>query len=201
MRSALKFSAELKTKKKGKKSMFFGIALLVIGALIIIQHTLGINIPIIRVLFGAFLVYLGIKIVFGSFGVHIGGRGHWSNLSTENETIFSNRDFQIKSENDGKLHTDYSNVFGSSNLDTTQFSLSELEKVIVVNNVFGQTRIKTDPKIPISVQSAVAFGSIIIRGNHLGAFGSQNFRTEGFRENETHLKLQLNSVFGEIIVE
>jgi predicted membrane protein len=178
--------------------MFWGIMLFAIGTLIIIQQIFNIDLPIIRILFGVFVMYLGAKLIFGSFGISISGFNNSSKV-TDSSVLFAEADFKSKSENNG-LNKKYSTVFGQANLDLSELNDTDLKEEIKIENVFGKTYIKTKSGIPISADVSVAFGSVKVRDQKLNAFGEMNFRSPNFNESQPYLKLKIECAFGEVIV-
>ena len=183
---------------QGKKSMFWSLFFIALGIMLFLQHSFNVNLPILRVCFGLFLIYLGARVIFGSFGIEINGRGVKS-ISTSTEFVFSSGDFKL---NDGNIvNKNFSTVFGNSQLDLTDMSKLTNDDVIKIDNVFGKTKIKTASDVELSVKSNVAFGSIKVRGQKLGSFGDIDYKTPNFNSGLKKLNLQIDSVFGEVEVE
>jgi predicted membrane protein len=178
--------------------MFWGILLLSLGALIIIQQIFNIDLPIIRILFGIFIMYLGAKLIFGSFDISINGFSSNSKI-TDSTVLFAETNFKSKT-NENNLNKKYSTVFGQANLDLSELNESDLKEEIKIENVFGKTYIKTNSNTPVSADISVAFGSVKIRDQKLNAFGSMRFNSPNFNENQPYLKLKIECAFGEVIV-
>lgn len=180
--------------------MFWGILLLVVGLLIIIQHVFNINLPIIKILVGVFLIYLGLKMIFGSFGVKISGFGD-ARITTDTEVVFSESEFKINKTETGELNTKFTTAFGNSKLDLINIDPKELKQPIQITNAFGRTTIKTNPEHAILAKISVGFGSVKIRGQKLGALGDIEYKSDNFAENPNVLRLEIENAFGDILVE
>lgn len=182
----------------GKKSMFWGIALVTIGLILLIQSIFKIDLPIFRILIGVGIVYLGVKMVFGSFGIEIRG-AKLEKVATATSVIFTDAD--LKSKSDDKVNRDFQTVFGNSRLDLSSLSENELAEKIEVSTVFGKTQIVTPENLPLLVETNTAFGSVNVRGDKTSAIGNGVFRTQGFHSDKPYLKIEANSVFGEVEIQ
>lgn len=182
------------------RKMFWGILLLSLGVLIIIQQIFHIDLPIIRILFGVLLVYLGIKIIFGSFGLSFNVFQYEPKI-TDSSVLFSKTTFKARENKEASLNKDYSTVFGESTLDLSDLNENDLKETIKIENAFGKTKIKTNPDFPIYAIVSVGFGSVKIRDQKINAFGEMNFKSPNYSEGKPHLKLNIDCAFGEVIVE
>ncbi len=179
----------------GKKSMFWGLALVTIGLLFLVQSIFKIDLPILRILIGVGIVYLGVKMIFGSFGLEIRG-AKLEKVATATSVIFTEAD--LKSKTDNTVNRDFQTVFGNSKLDLTNLTAEEMAEKIEVSTVFGKTEVLTPKDMPLVVETNTAFGSVNVRGDKTTAIGNGVFRTPGFEANKPYLKIEANSVFGEV---
>ena len=106
---------------QGTKSMFWSLFFISLGVLLLIQRTLSIYLPLTRIFLGLFIIYLGVKLVFGSFGIEI-NRGKVNKIATSTEFVFSSGAFKLYDMD--KTNKKFSTVFGNSTLD-----LSDLSKI------------------------------------------------------------------------
>jgi predicted membrane protein len=183
---------------KGSKSMFWSLFFIALGILLLIQQVLHVNLPLIRIFFGLFVVYLGLKILFGAFGIEI-NRGRVNKVSTSTEFVFANGDFKVYEEN--KVNKKFSTVFGNSNLDLSDLSKMTNEDTVKIENVFGKTKIKIAPDCGVKIKADIAFGNIKVRGQKLGSFGEIDFATPNFNSAAKKLNLDIDTVFGEVEIE
>lgn len=144
-------------------------------------------------------MYVGAKLIFGSFGISINGFNSSSKI-TDSSVLFAEADFKSKTA-ENILNKKYSTVFGQANLDLSELNDSDLKEKIKIENVFGKTHIKTKSNLPISAEVSVAFGSVKVRDQKLTAFGEMNFRSPNFDENQPHLNLKIECAFGDVVVD
>lgn len=176
--------------------MFWGLFFVSVGLLLVVQTVLKIDLPLTRILFGLFVIYIGIKLVFGSFGLKLNGF-RVDQLATTNEAVFSDAEFSTK-KNGTTLNKEYSTVFGSSKLDLSGLTAEEYEQGFEVSTVFGKTEIKTPSEMPLLVEMNSVLGSVKVRGDKTNAIGSSIIKTPGFEAGKPHIRIEANSVFGEI---
>lgn len=181
------------------KGMFWAILFISVGLILLLQNIFGINIPVLRILFGIFLVYLGVKVIAGAFG----HRMHYfriDRVSTDTESIFTSGHMKAK-DNDGKFNKKFATVFGTSKLDLTGLSQEELAEEIKIDNAFGRTLVMTDKNMPIKAHVEAGFASVNVRGQKVVSFGDADFQTPDYSSDKPALKLDINAAFGEVVVE
>lgn len=179
--------------------MFLGLLFLAIGAILVIQNVFNIDLPIIRICFGLLLIYWGLQVVFGSFGMKV--RGFQVNSkSTTHEAVFSNSKFKIRND-EGSMNSSFTTAFGSSQIDLSNLTPEEMEKEIKIENAFGQTHIKTNGVVPLIVKVSSGFSNVQIRGQAMGMFGDNSFQSENFKTDAPHLKLKIETGFGKVIID
>jgi predicted membrane protein len=183
---------------QGTKGMFWSLFFISLGVLLLIQRTLSVDIPIARIFFGLFLIYIGVKIVFGSFGIEI-NRGKVNKISTSTEFVFSSGAFKLYEQD--KTNKKFSTIFGNSTLDLTDLSKMATDDQIKVENIFSKTKIKTPSDYELNIKSNLVFGNIKVRGQKLGSFGDADFKTPNYSNSSKKLNLVIDSVFGEVEIE
>lgn len=160
--------------------IFWGVLLVVIGILFILKYSLHLNISIFRIVIAVILIYLGVSLIFGQFGIKSG-----SNV------IFSER--TIKPET---LEEEYNIVFGRGYIDLTNIPTSELNKSIKIATVFANTTLKIDPNMPIEIDIDCAFGSTVTPDGTSISFGDRIYRTPSVGSGQSYLKIKADTVFG-----
>lgn len=179
--------------------MFWGLLFLVIGVIIIIQTVFKIDLPILRLLFGFVLIYLGVKVVFGSFGMKVSGFTV-EKIATQSEAAFSDVNFKFRNA-DGTLNKSFSTAFSKSTLDLKDIKPEELESTIKIASGFSSLKVLTPEGLPIKAQISSGFSNIKIRGQKIGTLGDTEYQSPGFSATAPHLKLQIEAGFGNITVE
>ena len=176
------------------RHMFWAITIIVIGLCFLADSIFGIDIPIFKILAGVFLVYLGIKLIFGSF--------HWNfelnaeARSTDSEAVFSQSTFQYPNT---KNINEYVTVFGGSVLDLRSIDNPEsinLESV----SVFGNSQIIVKKGTPLRVAVTSAFGKTEMPGKNISVIGEFQYVTPGLKDEDPALTLKTTAVFGTVKV-
>lgn len=180
--------------------MFWGLFFLIIGALMILQHTFRVDLPVLKILFGCLLVYWGLSVIFGSFGLQIRGFKA-EKIETDTDIIFSKGDFKFRDATGAASHQKFNSVFSTSFLDLSDMTPEEMQKPIAINNAFGKLIIKTRAGIPIKADINIGFGTIIIRGQKQGSLGEVNYQSENYQPGQPALLLEIDCGFGSVIVE
>jgi predicted membrane protein len=185
--------------------MFWGLFFIAVGVLFLVNYVFGIHLPVFRILFALFLIYLGVSFLFGSFGVKLSTKFS----ATDHVAIFSKSEFEFKeseiggqkveeSQQEDKRH--FQTVFGHSKLDLSARQDLKGQK-LRLTTVFGQTRILVKKGTPLWVDSTTVFGSTHLPGENFNAFGEFKYRSPGVTEKAQALNIQTEVVFGELSVK
>lgn len=172
--------------------MFWGIVIIVVGVLVLLNSIFGIDLPIFKILFGFFLIYWGIQVIFGGLSINSSFSLH--NRSNEHEAIFAKSIFTypLANQDDDK---EYITVFGQSELDLTslvEFPSESLEMV----TVFGKTKLIVKKGIPLEIKSQTVFGASLLPDGNKNAFGDFNYRSSAVKEGAQSLKVNSQVIFG-----
>ncbi len=165
--------------------MFWGVVLVLCGLAVLLKAFFGIDIPIIRVLFGLFLIYLGAKVIWGPctapkppFGstVVTGGR------------VEAGKD------------REYNVIFGQGTIDLTGVEVKDQDLELKANTIFGSSTVKVKAGTPALIKASSAFGNAKLPGGDSTAFGTLYYKTASYKEGKPHLSLEVNAVFGETLL-
>jgi predicted membrane protein len=166
--------------------LLIGVLIILWGLGIIINVVFHVNIPIFKIFFGLFLVYIGLKMILGnSFPSPV---VHWHSK----DAVFSHRTYQ-------GLHGDsneYNAVFGKAMVDLRGIELKEKVTRIKVTAVFGGAEVILDKNMPVRIKADTVFGGVQLPQNIAGAFGSAFYQSQDFDENKNYLLIDASSVFG-----
>ena len=175
--------------------MIFGTILAVIGIAMIVEHLFGIDFPIARTIFGLLLVYWGLKVIFGGFGINF----QTQRVVTDSEIMFSTGNFQFPSKPGAfvksKKDNEYVTLFGEATLDLTAIDLSQKSIELKINTVFGRTKILVAKGTPLIVKSTAAFGNANVNNQKSSSFGDFDYKSDNADSGNT-LTLELSTVFG-----
>lgn len=179
--------------------MFWAVLFISVGVILLVQTVFKIDLPVMRILFGVFLIYMGLKVIFGSFGQRMSYfKVH--TVSSDTESIFTQNNMKAKGS-DGQINKKFSTVFGSSKLDLRGLSAEELSHEIKIDSAFGRTQVLTDSNTPIKAEIDTGFAGVTIRGQKISSFGETFFQTSDYSVDKPALKLNIDAAFGEVIVE
>ena len=168
--------------------MVWGIIIIVIGVSVLLGAIFGINIPILKVLFGLFLLYLGIKVLMGAFSFQLTAEKR----SSDHEAVFSSSQFQYPNSKDAK---EYVTVFGQSSLDLATAEDINTKSIQSVT-VFGESVIYVKKGQPLRVVSNTVFGKSELPGKNISAFGKFEYQTPGLLPDAPALALEVTAIFG-----
>ena len=178
--------------------MMFGVFLIVIGASFILDQFFNIDIPVMRVAFGLFVIYIGLNIIFKSFNVGV------RKEITDRKAVFGSSNFKY-SQGDGSSGSNAKNkydvVFGSGDLDLSDVDLSSGDVDIKLDAVFGELVVKVKKDTPLRVNSNSVFAEISLPKKNVNAFGKFTYESDSARDSSHHLNIKANAVFGSIKIQ
>jgi len=168
---------------KMSAGVFWGAVLIFIGLALIIRFVFNVDFPIFKVLIAGFFIYLGIRILFGSFGIfHL--------ESGPDDVLFSEREF-IRPEN----NKEYNVLFGKGTFDFTDIDLSQGNVNVKIGTVFGATEVRINEDMPVRIIADAIFAGAELPGGNTAVFGSSSYQSESFHPDSNHLKIKLDVVF------
>jgi predicted membrane protein len=180
-------SYNLKIMKMGA-GVFWGVLLVLIGFALIIRFVFNVDFPVFKVLFAMFFIYIGLRILFGSFGL-------FKFESGPDDVLFAEREFYEPENN-----KEYNVVFGQGNFDFTNVDLSHGNVNIKIGTVFGGTKIKIDRDMPVKIIADAVFSGAELPDGSTAVFGTSSYQSETFHPDSNHLKIKLDVVFGGVEV-
>jgi len=170
-------------------TILWGTLFILIGTAMILK-AFGVNIPLFKIAFAFFFIFIGIKILIP---------GKWigcNQSSTGRDTLFAE---SIISGPD--VSGKYSVVFGSNKIDLTGLEIKEEDVKINVDVVFGASEIRVDSKKPVKISSSAVFGAIEMPGGNASVFGTSSYTSDSYKEGEPHILIGANVVFGAIEIK
>ena len=185
MRFKIRLIEKLKKIMKMSGSIIVGIIFIFIGISFIAKVFFKIDFPVFKILIALFFIYLGFKMLFGSFGsVHIG--------SGSNNAIFSETVINGNIDDGGE----YNAIFGKVRVDLRDIQLQPGITKIQVNAVFGGAEVLLDKNTPVKIKSDVVFGGVNLPDGKSGGFGTSGFKSPEYDSGEKQLYIEANAVFG-----
>lgn len=182
-------------KGQGMKSMVWGVLIIVVGICVLLGAIFGINIPIMKILFGLFLLYMGIKVIFGSFSWNF----QVDKRSSDHEAVFSKSQFQYPNTKNAK---EYVTVFGKSDLDLSEVTEQSGMQTLELVTVFGESVVYVKKGQALRVETNTVAGKTELPGKNISALGKFEYQTPNLNPEDPALRLNVTVVFGSIrIVE
>jgi predicted membrane protein len=173
--------------------MFWGVFFTTIGVILLIKYVLGIHLPVMRILVALGFIYIGVNMLFGTFGFRI------QRQATDTAAIFSTSQFQFTMDNDEHKSGSgrhYQTVFGEGVLDLTDVDLSKGSVDLDVKTVFGETQVLVKKGTPIRIQTNTVFGGTELPNKNFSALGKFTYATDGLSEGAPALNIHSDVVFG-----
>lgn len=164
--------------------VFWGILVVLVGLSIILNHVVGVRIPLVRIIFGLLLIYWGVSVLIGA-----------SFRSRRSDTtVFS--ESEIKATEAGRQDV----IFGKGTIDLTGVALKPGVNRYEINTIFAASVIRVDSGMPVKVVASSAFAGVRMPDGGNIAFGETTYRSAGLREDSTYLLVKAAVVFGSMEV-
>ena len=144
--------------------------------------------PMFKILFGLILIFIGLKIIFGSWI----SLPSWSGKS--GNAVFQERTYRGLPPDS----SEYNAVFGKAVVDLRGVELKEKVTRIKINAVFGGAEVLLSETTPVRIKADAVFGGLRLPENITGAFGTSTYQSKNFDENQNYLVIEGSSVFGGI---
>ena len=176
--------------------LFWGAIIIVLGLSIIIGSVFKINIPFFRILFSLFLIYLGVRMLVGSFK----SSNQFGSYKDAKETtdVFTSNSHKPEF---GIPKKEYSVVFGSQALDLRNIE-QENDHSIEVSSVFGSQTVLLSKETPVRIKANAVFGNIQLPDGTGVSFGENTYvKSDVSQDSATPQKMlfiEANAVFSQI---
>jgi hypothetical protein len=162
--------------------VFWSGVLVLMGICIILNVVFKTRVSFIRIFFGLLLCYIGLSLLFSH-----SWRGHVRHRFEAPERILVTGSSEK-----------HDVVFGNGEIDLTGLKLEGRVIREEVSVVFGTGLVKLDPALPVRIDVSSAFAEARLpNGNDVG-FGDEVYRSKGLDENQPHLLLKADVVFGRL---
>lgn len=169
-------------------TLFWGLLLVILGLSLIFRIVFNIDFPLLKIVIAFVLIFLGIRILFGSFGGFRFQHG-------ENDTIFGEKRY---------YHTqgdrDFNLVFGKGTYDFRGYDTGGSRKKIKISDVFGACVIKLDKDLPVRIKVESAFAGVQLPNGNSAVFGSSTYESQNFDPDKPFMDLKIEVVFGGVEV-
>lgn len=164
-------------------SFFWGAVIILIGLSIILNAVFNIKIPVFSIIIALIFIYLGLKILFGSFGIK----------TSKNTVVFSSSDLKSSNKNE-----EYNIIFGRGTIDLTDIDLEEKQLFYEINVVFGKADVLIDPNIPLIIKVSSVFAGAHLPDGNVAAIGNNSYISPAYVKGEKFISIEMDAVFGEL---
>lgn len=165
-------------------ALFWGLLLIILGLAMVFRIVFNIDFPLFKVIIAFILIFLGIRLLFGSFGDrHLKVDG--------NDVVFGEKRFNTLEDD-----KEYSVVFGKAVYDLRNEVLEGERRKIKISTVFGASEIKLSRDIPVRIRVEAAFSGVSLPNGNSAVFGNTTYESPGFDSNQPFLDIRLDVVFG-----
>lgn len=168
-------------------ALFWGLLLIVIGLSLVFRILFNIDFPLLKIIVAFALIFLGIKMLLGSFG----GVGKLNMHSNENDVIFGEKRYEKFRD-----HKEYNVVFGKGVYDFRDYDLLNDSGKIKISSVFGSTVVKLKKETPVRVRIEAAFAGAQLPNGNSAVFGTSVYESPGLDRMQPFLDIKLDVVFG-----
>ena len=165
-------------------SFFIGAFLIILGAAFFAEEIWQINIPVFKLTVGLALIFVGLRLV--------SNKKKDASIFEEARVIFDDRPFDANF-----IRPSYNVVFGSSMADLSSLPAGE-NKIVGIKCVFGEFKVKINPKANVQIISKAAFGSLEFPDLSSYSFGDHLWRSSVFDPSQPTLTIRAEVVFGAI---
>ncbi len=146
--------------------VFWGVVLIVVGLLIVLRYTIGIELPVFRILFGLLVIYAGLRILLGPYMPFHRG------VARPGHSVFMSQNYSM---NDSV--TEHNTIFGESVIripgDVDRLKKRE------INTIFGSTRLEIPSNMPVEIRCDAAFAGAYFPDETMISFGQYVYRQGG----------------------
>lgn len=170
--------------------IFWGGLIILFGISIIVNSVFKINFPFFKIFIALIIIYVGFKMLFGSFGFNMNNKE-----TGDNSTVFGSTKTRVEVI-EGDL--EYNAVFASQVIDFREVKSITDESEIEVNAVFGSVKVYLPDNVNIKLKASSAFGSIKSPQGEMISFGdTKKSFSRGDNPTKT-IYLEANAIFGSV---
>ncbi|OGF44251.1 MAG: hypothetical protein A2452_05590 [Candidatus Firestonebacteria bacterium RIFOXYC2_FULL_39_67] len=170
--------------------VFWGVVVVVLGLLLILK-AMGVNIPVGKIIFGILFIYIGISMIFWSFGGCHSGKSMPGCCNGKDRMMFN--DYKI--EADGKK-SEYNIMFGRGDIDLSKIEVKDKDVNVKISVIFGEGNIVLNSGIPAKIRITSAFGGAVAPDGTNIAFGEYNYKNSKYKEGVPALLVDASVIFG-----
>lgn len=165
--------------------VFWGIVLILVGVWFLLRRLIPAQIPVLRIVVAALLIYVGIRVLVNG---PLGRPGHAAFFS-ESHMRYS-----------PGWARDYNIIFGRGSVDLSDVTAGSASVRTEVNVIFGSGVLRVDPSKPLRIDMSSAFGAVEAPGGRSVSFGDTVYTSPSYHDGEAALEIHATAVFGRLVV-
>lgn len=169
-------------------ALFWGLLLIVIGLSFIFRIVFNVDFPLFKIIIAFLFIFLGLRLLFGSFGV-VNIRGG------ENDVIFGEKRYDYFESN-----KEYNVIFGKGVYDFRDVNLEDGTKKVKLSTIFGGSELRISRDMPVRIRVDAAFAGAELPNGNTAVFGNTSYESPDFDPGKPHLDLKIDVVFGGVEV-
>jgi predicted membrane protein len=169
--------------------LFWGIVIILIGFSMILNHVFKVDIPFFKVIIALVIIYFGVSMLMGSFGVKVSKQG-------EHTSVFTTQ--RIKSELIDR-DEEFNCVFGNMEIDLRHAEIRGNEHELEINSVFGSTKVFLPEGVRFRLKSSAFLGNVKTPTGNQSSIGESK-TSLGDETAEKTIWIEANAVFGNIVI-
>jgi hypothetical protein len=167
-------------------ALIWGTLLIIVGLSLIFKTIFGFSIPILRIGFALFLVYLGATMLMAAFG----------QKKEESSVLFGQKTINGTQE----TTQDYNVIFGQALIDLSKITVTQDMPITVdIETVFGSTTLKINSSIPTVVKVKAIFANAQLPDDTLISMGKYTYIV-GPETTHPHLIINAKVTCGNLVV-
>lgn len=172
-------------------NIIWGLLIILFGISILIKAIFGLDIPLVKMLIGLVLIYVGFTILTDFSSASLKKRMKRTfNFSTDAVYITNPHQYEK-----------YSVVFGQSVFDFSRLDPTIEPAVVKINTIFGHSIIILDPKIPVKLTINSSFSNIEMPDKTTASFGDFVYKTQAAYQEKPILEIKATVVFGNLRIQ
>jgi len=185
-------------------SLLIGVLLLMWGLSVLVNLFFNIHIPVFGIIFGIFLIYIGIQFLVGPT------RSHWccwscdENSSSCNSTFMGSFNAKVNEDMDAnKFPLEYKTTFGNSTIDLSTITAETLKNqttpvIVTVDTSFGKTELMINKTVPTRIITKSSFGKAMLPDNTMITLGTHTYNSHP--NEEPLIIINCSTNFGETVI-
>jgi hypothetical protein len=167
--------------------IFWGVVLIALGAWLLVRRFVPVHIPVVRVLAGVLLVYVGIRVLAWGPSLRGGTTAAFSRTTIVAGSADRDREYNV--------------IFASGEVDLRSLAASDTGTDAQVNVIFGSAVLRLDPAAPVRVYMSAAFGSVRGPDGRTVSFGDSVYQSPAWKAGVPGIDVRAAAVFGQLRIE